>query len=201
MGNHYYTNDPIENKKEHTFAYTYQKSTLKFQAGSGVFSKKGIDFGTHVLLQALPTFEDAQDVLDVGCGVGVVGLSIAKVYPQIHVDLVDVNVSALAYASQNATTNKIKNVAIFESDVYQNINKLYDCVITNPPIRAGKAVVDAIVLGAKEYLKKGGMLWLVIAKKQGAPSMMKRIQEVYGNCEVVSKESGYFVLTACNTSV
>lgn len=196
MGKHYFTNEELDHIKLHNFEYTYKNKLIHFTASSGVFSKKHMDFGTHVLLQALPDLSKKKQILDVGCGVGAIGLSIAKVYSDAHVDMIDVNEQALELARENKSRNGIENADIFTSDIYQNITKKYDCIITNPPIRAGKKVVQEIVKSAKLHLNENGALYLVIAKKQGAPSMMEFIKEVYGDCYILSKEGGYFVLNA-----
>ncbi len=70
----------------------------------------------------------------------------------------------------------------------------YAAVITNPPIRAGKKIVHSILAGAKDHLMTGGSLIAVIQKKQGAPSAQVKMEEVFGNCEVLLKRKGYFIL-------
>lgn len=194
MGKHYFTNEELDHVVLHNFTYTYKNKLLQFTSSSGVFSKKHMDFGTHVLLQSLPNLSNKCDILDVGCGVGTIGLSLAKVYEDLHVDMIDVNEQAILLAHENKSKNGIENADIFVSDIYQNITKQYDCIITNPPIRAGKKVVQEIVKNAKLHLKENGELYLVIAKKQGAPSMIEFIKEVYGKCQILAKEGGYFIL-------
>ena len=69
----------------------------------------------------------------------------------------------------------------------------YDVIISNPPIRAGKKVVFEIVERAKEHLKLNGFIYVVIQKKQGADSMKKKMEEVYGNIEIIAREKGYYI--------
>ena len=71
---------------------------------------------------------------------------------------------------------------------------MYDVIISNPPIRAGKKVVFEILEKAYDHLNVNGELWIVIQKKQGAPSAKKKMEEVFGNCEVVTKDKGYYIL-------
>ena len=109
--------------------------------------------------------------------------------------MVDVNELALSLATKNAAANQIKNVNIWSSDQYQTVTaKDYDAIITNPPIRAGKEVVHGILSQAKDHLVVGGTLTAVLQKKQGAPSAKKKLEEVFGNCQVHKKDKGYFIL-------
>ena len=120
---------------------------------------------------------------------------VAKKFPQAQVDMVDVNELALSLATKNAAANQIKNVNIWSSDQYQTVTaKDYDAIITNPPIRAGKEVVHGILSQAKDHLVVGGTLTAVLQKKQGAPSAKKKLEEVFGNCQVLKKDKGYFIL-------
>ena len=83
---------------------------------------------------------------------------------------------------------------MFASVGYQNVDKKYDYIITNPPIRAGKAVVYSFFEGAKEYLKDDGVLLIVIRKSHGAPSAMNKLEEIFGNCTMIDRSKGFFIL-------
>ncbi len=165
---HYYTNDPDLPHDEQTFSYELAGKRLQFTADNGVFSKRTIDFGSRTMIatvvdQALP----AGPMLDVGCGYGPIGLALAKRFPARQVTMSDVNERALALAKRNAEANQIANVTIIESSVYEQIDGQFGVIVTNPPIRAGKAIVSAILAGAHEHLLPGGQLYCVIQKKQG----------------------------------
>lgn len=73
------------------------------------------------------------------------------------------------------------------------VSEKYDAIISNPPIRAGKEVVHEILTGAFDYLNDGGHLTIVI-QKQGAPSAQRKMEEVFGNCQLVARDKGYFIL-------
>lgn len=169
MSNQYFENNDSLESNIHEITYYYYGKTLKFYTDNGVFSKSGIDFGSSVLLKSITIEATDKSILDVGCGYGTIGLSLAATH-NAHVDMVDINLRALSLANKGALINGISNVRIFESNVYEHVDKLYDVIVTNPPIRAGKQIVHAILLDGYEYLKKGGSLWCVIQKKQGAPS-------------------------------
>lgn len=196
MTNYYFTKNPdvIHDEKEWTFELL--NNEFKFTTDNGVFSKKTVDFGSRVLLNAFAQQEIiAGNILDVGCGYGPIGLAIAKDQPERQIDMTDVNELALELAKKNAEINKISNVTIFESAAYDNVTKTdYATIVTNPPIRAGKDVVHDILGGAFNHLKVGGQLFAVLQKKQGAGSAQKKMTDVFGNCEIILKDKGYYIL-------
>ncbi len=147
---------------------------LLFLSDHGVFSKNEVDFGSRLLIEAFQMPDIKGDILDVGCGYGPIGLSLAKEFQGCEVHMVDVNERALGLAKENAANNRIENIRIFQSSVYENVDGEYAAILSNPPIRAGKDIVHEILEKAVEYLVPGGELWIVIQKKQGAPSALKK---------------------------
>ena len=163
----------------HDLAVVLLGQKMNFYTDAGVFSKKMIDYGSQVLLSTLD-FQEGESVLDVGCGYGPIGLSLAKAQG-VAVTMVDVNERALDLAKKNASRNGV------EAQIFYH-------VISNPPIRAGKKVVQQVITGSFEHLKPGGDLTIVIQKKQGAPSAKAKMEETFGNCEIVKKDKGYYIL-------
>lgn len=166
--------------------------SMRFKTDRGVFSKNGIDYGSRVLLENYQP-ESAKSLLDVGCGYGTLGLTLAKKF-DLDVTMVDVNSRALDLCRQNAIDNAVSNSKIELSNIYESVSEKYDAIISNPPIRAGKEVVHEILAGAFGHLNDGGHLTTVIQKKQGAPSAQKKMEEVFGNCQLVARDKGYFIL-------
>lgn len=166
--------------------------SLHFLTDAGVFSKNAIDYGSRVLLDNFQP-EGAKTLLDVGCGYGTLALTLAKKYG-LKATLVDVNSRALDLAKKNADKNNIEVNDIFLSNIYDNVEGKFDAIISNPPIRAGKEVVHTILSDAYEHLNDDGHLTIVIQKKQGAPSAQKKMRDVFGNCEIVAKDKGYYIL-------
>ena len=184
---HYYVNDNNLRSNKHIVTYTYKGNVLKYNADNGVFSKERVDFGTNVLLNALPDFPDGARVLDVGSGYGVIGIAIAKSNKKIMVEMVDVNERAVDLAKENINLNKVDNVKVYLSNLYEKVEGTFDYIISNPPIRAGKEIVHGVVKEGYKYLNNGGKIYLVIQKKQGSPSLEKCLFEVFGNVETVDK--------------
>ena len=163
-----------------------------FKTDNGVFSKEKLDFGTRLLLESLPMQEMKGDVLDLGCGYGVVSIILSR-FIDCNFDAVDVNRRALHLLEMNVKANKVKNINSFESNAYEKIDKKYDYIITNPPIRAGKEVVYNFLRGAKDHLKENGKLYFVMRKDHGAKTAIRDISDIY-NCEIITKEKGFFVI-------
>ncbi len=163
-----------------------------FYTDNGVFSKDGLDFGSRLLLETIPLEEVGGKVLDMGCGYGVFGIVLNKL-TSCTVDMVDVNLRALHLTEMNVRENHCQNVRVFESNTYENIDSKYSCIVTNPPIRAGKKVVYDIVMNASNYLEDDGVLFLVIRKEQGAKSLIIDLEKQY-TVEVLEKKKGFFIV-------
>lgn len=165
-----------------------------FNTDNGVFSKSKLDFGTRCLLENLPLEEIKGEILEVGCGYGVIPIILTRIVDKIEsFDAVDVNKRALHLADMNKKENFAPKVNFFLSDCYKNINKKYDVIISNPPIRAGKNIVYEIVMNARNYLKEDGKLFIVINKDQGAKSLYKDLEKVY-KCELINKKKGFWII-------
>ena len=195
MSKMYYAENPDAAHDIHELRVDLLGEKMTFLTDAGVFSKKMIDFGSQLLLKCLEV-NQGETVLDVGCGYGPLGLSLAKAYG-VQATMVDINNRALDLARQNAERNKV-GATIFQSNIYEQVEGHFDHVISNPPIRAGKQVVHEIIENSKDFLKTGGDLTIVIQKKQGAPSAKSKMEDVFGNCEVVKKDKGYYILRSVN---
>ncbi len=196
MSDHYYSNKPTAAHDRKTWDAMLRGQTLRFVSDAGVFAKGCVDFGSRTLIEAMDIPEDAE-VLDVGCGYGPIGLTAARLASRGHVMMIDVNSRAVELAKENAAANGVNNVTIAESDLFSAVGeRQFDVVLTNPPIRAGKATVHAIFEGAYERLRSGGSLWVVIQKKQGAPSAKEKLESLFAQVEEVTKDKGYRIYKA-----
>ncbi|MNW32350.1 Ribosomal RNA small subunit methyltransferase C [compost metagenome] len=196
MPDHYYTNRPTTAHDRKVWDAVLRGQKLRFISDAGVFSKGNVDYGSRTLIDAMDFSVDA-NVLDVGCGYGPIGLAAARIASKGHVTMVDVNSRAVELARENALANGIHNVTVLESDLFEAVeDKEFDVVLSNPPIRAGKEVVHAIFEGAYERLSSGGALWIVIQKKQGAPSAKQKLESLFAEVEEVTKDKGYRIYKA-----
>lgn len=190
---HYYTENPDTISKPSYYETTIYDRLFKFETDNGVFCKGYLDFGSRVLLENLEIPSVSGDILDLGCGYGPMGIAVAYKSKR-NVLLCDINQRAVLLANKNIEENKIINAVATKSNIYENITRNFALIITNPPIRAGKSIVHEFFLGSYSHLVNDGELWVVIQKKQGAPSAIKKLEEIFGNCSIIAKEKGYYIL-------
>ncbi len=195
MNDHYYTREPQSESRPVECEYVYRGERLRFVTDAGVFSKGEVDTGTQLLLEALPE-EMSGEILDLGCGWGVIGISIAKTWPECRVTMADVNLRALELSRENAKKNHTEVECVESNGMAALTGRAFDAVVTNPPIRAGKQVIYQMFADAAKSLKPGGVLYLVIRKQQGAESCMKYLKTIYGEVEKLDKSGGFWVLRA-----
>jgi 16S rRNA (guanine1207-N2)-methyltransferase len=191
---HYYTNQSDTKSKPKLIKAYFPFQEFDFWTDFGVFSKETIDYGSRLLIETARHHLPEGRMLDVGCGYGPIGIVLASLRPTQRMDMVDINDRAIALAAKNAQINHCENVSVFYSDRFEQVEDRYAMILTNPPVRAGKHIVHAIIEEAKNYLMEDGTLWVVLQQKQGAPSAKQKMQEVFGQVEVVAKSKGYWIL-------
>ena len=192
MPEHYYTSTPTSAHEVRSFRAVFAGRVLAFDTDAGVFSKQHVDPGSELLCGALPD-DLSGDVLDMGCGWGAMTVLTLARFPKLNITMADVNERALSLAVANVEKNHMQARAVL-SDGFERIEGMFDAVITNPPIRAGKAVIYKMFEDAKAHLKPGGMLVLVIRKQQGAPSALKFLKTLYRKAEVIARDGGYWII-------
>lgn len=190
--NHYYSVNPDLPHDTAVIHYLAKGRKLQFLTDAGVFSRQKVDFGSNLLINTLPALEGK--VLDLGCGYGPIGISLAVLNPGIDVIMVDINRRAVALAQENIRANRVTNAQVLDSNGFDNIKGKFSTIVSNPPIRAGKKVIYPLFEQSIAFLEEGGCLWLVIQKKQGAPSAVAKLESVFGNCTVAEKSGGYWLL-------
>jgi len=193
LAEHYFSNRPRAAHAPREFRAVLRGRPLMFRTDSAVFSRAGVDRGTELLVESLEV-GPGQSLLDLGCGYGPIGLAVAAAVEGARVVMTDVNRRAIVLARRNAELNRL-DVEVREGPLFEPVAGMaFDRIASNPPIRAGKAVVHGIVEGAPAHLRDGGSLWLVARTKQGAPSLRAKMQETFGNAEVVARGGGFWVL-------
>ncbi|MFP4112664.1 MAG: class I SAM-dependent methyltransferase [Candidatus Woesearchaeota archaeon] len=193
---HYYSEEQESELNLSQISDLLRGERLEFYVASGVFSKSKIDKGTKVLIDNVILNPD-WTILDLGCGYGPVGISIAKSDATIKVHMTDINKRAVMLAKKNIVLNKLdkKRFRITQGNSFSPVDQKveFDSILLNPPQTAGKKLCFDMVREAKEHLKKGGLLQLVARHNKGGASFMKLMEEVYGNAKDICKEKGYRV--------
>ena len=189
----YFDNDKNIKSEKKLIKFNFNNRDFSLYSDNGVFSKDRLDYGTKVLLDSIDINSLCGKVLDLGCGIGVVGIIVGTINKNIDIDMVDINERAINLAKDNLVLNKLSN-NVFISDVYSNISKKYNYIITNPPIRAGKEVVRRFLLGGYDYLEDNGVLYFVMRKDHGVKSMIKELEDKY-NVNIINKDKGFYVVS------
>ena len=196
MNEHYYSQHPTSESRPADASFTYRGHDLTLKTDAGVFSRGELDAGTRILLNALPENITGR-VLDLGCGWGPVGICVSLTNPQTNIVFSDVNERALSLTRENAAHYQVQGEFV-QSDGFANIEGVFDCIITNPPIRTGKQVIYQMFADAAARLTESGALYIVIRKQQGAESAKKYLQTLFSDVQVIEKSGGYWIIRCIN---
>ena len=167
-----------------------KQKEFEMVSSRGVFSKKDLDNGTKLLIENCD-IKSGDNILDIGCGYGVVGIALSKIYNDINVLMTDINERAVKLSRINIKKQKLVNVKVKKSDLYSSITEKFDVILTNPPQTAGKKVCNQIISDSINYLNQGGTLQLVARHQKGGKELEKKMLEVFGNVIQGSKGSGF----------
>ena len=199
---HYFQDDPNLASNIKKISFEVNGLTMNLLTDNGVFSKNKVDEGSLAFLKVLLPLSLGNNILDLGCGYGSLGLTLAVFNKNARVTLADVNTRALALCKRNADAYDLgQRVTILQSDIYEKIEGKYDSIVINPPIRAGKSVTYKMYEEAKQYLIDGGSLLIVIRKAQGAESAARYIESIFGNIKLLDRHKGYHIYQAVKSKI
>jgi len=190
---HYFVKKPKSKKREYKFQVMLEGFKLNFVTASGIFSPRKIDIGTFSLIHFMQ-FNKKNKMLDLGCGYGAVGIVAAKMCPSCKIVMADINERAVACAKKNIKINDVKNAVAKQSYFFSGLkNEIFDVILLNPPQSAGLEVCYELIEKSYEHLSKGGSLQIVVRKRHGGQRLSEKMEEIFGNVEVLGKKAGYWV--------
>lgn len=192
MSQYFENNKNLKNNPKNINVFFNNKKYI-FTTNNGLFSKDKLDYGSNLLLTNFLKDKKVGKILDLGCGYGVVGIIIASNLPTTQVDMVDITDLAIKTTKENIILNKLNNITVFKSNIYDNIKSKYNYIITNPPIRAGKEIVLKFLLNSKDYLKEDGELWFVMRKNHGVKSIIKYLEDTF-YIDILDKSNGFYIV-------
>ncbi len=205
---HYFSPVPATLLRPRLIRFLDGDREFGFRTAAGVFSRGGVDRGTRLLLEAVRP-EGAERILDLGCGYGAAGIVLAARAPRAHAVLVDVNPRAVALAVENIALNGVTNAEARCGDGCAPIpplrpapvrggqaSMMFDLVVFNPPIRAGRAVVLRLLRDARSCLRPGGRLYLVARTNQGARTLARLMADLFDAVTEVERGGGFRVYEA-----
>ncbi len=190
--NHYFNKNINLETDEKDIYFKISEKPFHFLTDNGVFSKAGLDFGSRLLLETVKDIS-GKKVLDLGCGYGPIGIVYKTYNPQIELTMSDVNERALGLAKKNAKANGVE-ATIIASEGYENINESFDLIISNPPVRAGKQLLQDLLTESATHLTDDGRLIFVIHKQLGGESAKKFCQGIYSKVDTINKKAGYMII-------
>ena len=188
---HYFINDETMIKNRRVISFRFLDIDYKLISDDGIFSKEGFDKGTESLLKVVSTLNLKGEVCDLGSGIGVIGVILNDLF-DVKMTGFDVNKKAVELANDNYSKYKVNGQNILND----GIKGKFDWVISNPPIRVGKEVMYRLFEEAYESLNKAGSFVFVIRKQHGAKSAQAKCIELFGNCELLKKDKGYYIYKA-----
>lgn len=161
---------------------------FSFSLVSGTFSAKKVDKGTLILARGM-LVDESWAMLDVGCGVGVLGVVAGRFCKKVY--LSDPNERAVSFAKENLKLNNVTGVVGIGE--YYIFNKKFDSILLNPPQTAGKEVCFRLISEGYDNLKKNGYMQVVARKNKGGESIKNKLEEIFGNVRVIAREAGYCI--------
>lgn len=190
---HYFINDNNLKSNIKEFKINFKNQEFVFKTDNGVFSKGELDFGTNLLIKNVLKQNISGEVLDLGCGYGPIGITLAKIL-KCKVTMIDVNKRAVHLTKMNIKENGVNDIDALVSEGYNELgDKKFDYIISNPPIRVGKQILYDLLINAKDHLKENGKMYIVVRKEQGANSLIRDMSEHY-QVEVIDKDKGFFII-------
>jgi 16S rRNA G1207 methylase RsmC len=192
---HYFNESPKSQFIKERFEIEILGEKFVINSGSGLFSLKELDFGTKLLIENAKIPDESSEILDLGCGYGIVGIAMKRKHQKSKVTMIDVNERAVRLSKQNCEENNVE-CTVLKSDIFSNPelkNKRFDVILTNPPFSAGKKVCIEMIKQSHEHLNKNGLFQLIAPHNKGGESLKKIMLAVFNNVGELEKKRGYRV--------
>lgn len=195
---HYYSEDQESKFVPEKISAKLRGRDIEFNTSGGVFSKKHVDNATELLINNA-IIKDGWDILDLGCGYGPVGITLAKLFPECNIFMTDISKRAHKLSRMNIKLHKLTNVKLTHGNLFAKLEEQkFDTIIVNPPFSAGRKICFEMIDKSKNHLKKGGLLQLVARHQKGGKVLEERMEKIFGNVEATAKGSGFRVYVSKN---
>jgi 16S rRNA (guanine1207-N2)-methyltransferase len=185
---------PTSSLKTKTISVYLRGKLFEFVSAPDVFSQSKIDKGTQLLIEKMD-LTNSDRVLDLGCGIGVIGIVAASIISSnSQVVLTDINRRAINLTRSNIRKNNIKNAEARWGNLYEPVKgdkETFDVIVTNPPVSSGMKIIFQIIDEAPLYLKSQGSLQCVVRK--GHNRVYEKLNDVFNTILELGKKAGYHV--------
>lgn len=190
---HYFKNSENTPSNRRELSFRFLGLDLTFISDDGIFAKSKPDEGSLLLAQTAIEMKLSGQILDMGCGYGLVGLLVKKFDPSVTIDGIDVNIRAVECASASAARLGLQ-ASYTVKDGRAELGQVYDAILLNPPIRTGKETIFELYRNAYQHLKPQGSLIIVIRRQQGAASSFKELQSIFPTVSRIKHHKGYEII-------
>ena len=189
--NHYFTDPSDLKQNRRDIPFRFLDFEYKVMSDDGVFSKNGLDIGTEKLLKVVVQEPLSGKLADLGCGIGVIGVILSQHF-DLEISGFDINSRSVELANINFKRYNVKG----SNQVHDGLSGMFDCVISNPPIRVGKEKLYKLFNNVYEHMNLNGTFYYVMRKSHGAQSAHKHISALFGNCTLLKKDKGFYIYKA-----
>lgn len=190
---HYFSEEPEVESARKRIEVTLPDGSFEMETDTGVFSHGRVDAGTKFLLLEAPELPERGDLLDLGCGAGVIALTMARRRPECRVWAVDVNARARRLTSDNAATLGLRNVTVAApEEVPDDVS--FAAMWSNPPIKVGKSELHDMMRRWLPRLSTDGVGVLVVNKNLGSDSLQKWLTEQGHPTKRLASRQGFRLL-------
>ncbi len=192
MDQYFINNDNLESKIKEITCWCGTRM-LTFETDRGVFSRNEIDDASLFMVRNVLKLNG--NVLDLGCGYGFVGIYCATRFPDIKITLCDINRRAVELTKRNMEKNGVSGNVVC-SDGFDGLqNKLFDYILFNPPIHAGRDSINSMFKDSVKSLVENGVLYTVMRKKHGAKSSLDFLN-TFSNSRIINKEKDILLIAS-----
>ena len=192
---HYFIEDENLQDEERQLSFSINGKEFSLFTNTGLFSKDKLDTGSRILLETVLTHQkQPNSLLDLGCGMGTLSVVLSSFW-NCACTAIDVNPRAVEYTKKNLEPINKQATVLCQDGIETG---KFDCIVFNPPIRAGKKVIYSLLNQCKDHCS--GNLWIVIRKNHGAQSLVNYLEEIGMEVQRVHREKGYWILKANRAS-
>lgn len=184
-----------------TPSFTLPKSNLMLASHPALFSAGRLDAGTALLLESLPAAEGPDEIIDLGCGNGVIGIYLQHNNPGLHCHFIDSSAMAIKLSRQNHADTCPQAAATFHNADGLSVmpDRSSDRIFCNPPFHekyhTGPALAHRFFKEARRVLRPQGELWVVANHHLQYPDRLKKL---FGNCRTVKRDEKFSVYRVCH---
>ena len=186
-------------------SYRLENTDYLISNHANVFSRDSLDIGTRFFLQHLPVRQDVCEVIDLGCGNGLVGLIAAERCPKATVCFVDESFMAVASARDNfqRVFGELRQATFCVGDGLMDVkSESVDLILCNPPFHQQHTVGDQIAVSlfkqSHRVLRKGGELWVIGNRHLDYHTTLNRL---FGAHRVIAANTKFIIVKTVKSGV